>query len=259
MKYIRTTLTEIITMIQKNIEDNKITLDSFWEQHIIESNHYFIQDDSEIVGYFSIHNSHTLTSFYLKESRLQYGKNVFEKIKRFEQVTNAMVATGDEIFLSHCLDNYARLEKQAFLSIYRKETPDEFQRIPLKFKRITTHDELKLLKQAEDFFEGEPIDKLFDKGFHYRIYVVYDQCELIGFGIVETGRILSETASIGMYVVEEKRQKGYGRNILRQINEIMTKEGYNCKSGCWYYNHNSLKSMESAGAYSKTRLLKFYF
>jgi len=246
-------------MIQKNIEDNKITIDSFWEQHIIESNHYIIKDDSEIVGYLSIHKRHTLTSFYLKESHIQHGKNVFEKIKRFEQVTNAMVATGDEFFLSHCLDNYARLEKQAFFSIYRKEEPDEFQRIPLKFKRITTHEELKLLKLAGDFFEGEPIDKLFDEGFHYRIYAAYDQHEFIGFGIVETGRVLSEIASIGMYVVEEKRQQGYGRNILRQLNESMMKEGYNCRSGCWYYNHNSLKSMESAGAYSKTRLLRFYF
>lgn len=259
MKFKKTKLNEIIPMIQKNIKDNKLTVDSFWEQHIIESNHYLIKDDSEIVGYFTIYKSNTLTSFYLKESHIQYGRNVFEKVKRFEEVTNAMVATGDEIFLSHCLDNYGRLEKQAFFSIYRKEAPDEFNRIPLEFKRIKTHEELELLKLAGDFFDDEPIDKIFDEDFHYRIYTVYDQNKLIGFGVVETGRILSEVASIGMYVIEEKRQKGYGKNILRQLNELMIEEGYNCRSGCWYYNHNSLKTMESAGAYSKTRLLRFYF
>jgi uncharacterized membrane-anchored protein YitT (DUF2179 family) len=37
------------------------------------------------------------------------------------------------------------------------------------------------------------------------------------------------------------------------------RKGYTAVSGCWYYNHNSKKTMESAGGYSKTRLLKFYF
>jgi len=52
MKYIQATFKEIIPMIQKNIEDNKITFDSFWEQHVIGSNHYIIKDNSEIVGFF---------------------------------------------------------------------------------------------------------------------------------------------------------------------------------------------------------------
>jgi predicted acetyltransferase len=82
---------------------------------------------------------------------------------------------------------------------------------------------------------------------------------LVGFGVVETGRVLPGIASIGMYVMEDKRRMGYAKNILRQLCERMTAEGYSCRSGCWYYNHNSLKSMESAGAYSKTRLLRFYF
>src|SRR6056297_885305 len=259
MKFKKVKLNEIIPMIQKNIQNNKITVDSFWEQHIIESNHYDIKENGKSVGYFSIYNNHTITSFYLEDSHIHKGKKIFDKIKRFEQVTNAMVATGEEVFLSHCFDNYDRLEKQAFFSIYLKEVPDGFNKIPLGFRRIKHHDDLKLLKLAGDFFKDEPIDKLFEEGFHYRIYSVYDQNELVGFGIVETGRVLSEIASIGMYVMEEKRQKNYGKNILRQLNELMIKEGFNCRSGCWYYNHNPLKTMESAGAYSKTRLVRFYF
>ena len=259
MKFVQTTFEALRPMIQKNVEENRVTVDSFWEQHIIESNHYAIQDGAETVGYFCIHNAKTITGFYLKESHVQHGKALFEQIKRYEQVTNAMVATGDEIFLSHCVDTYARVEKQAFFSIYRDEVPSGFQRIPLEFRRVACVADLELLKLAGDFFAEEPLDKIFDEGFHYRIYTVYDQEVLVGFGVVETGRVLPGIASIGMYVMEDKRRMGYAKNILRQLCEMMTAEGYSCRSGCWYYNHNSLKSMESAGAYSKTRLLRFYF
>jgi hypothetical protein len=63
-------------------------------------------------------------------------KLLFGRLSGMRQVTNAMVATGDEIFLSHCVDTYARLEKQAFFSIYRDEAPSGFQRIPLEFRRV---------------------------------------------------------------------------------------------------------------------------
>ena len=259
MKFVKTTFEVLQPMIAENIMENRVTVDSFWEQHVVDSNHYAIQDEAETVGYFCIHNAKTITGFYLKESHLQNGKALFEQIKRYEQVTNAMVATGDEIFMSHCLDSFARLEKQANFAIYRDAAPSGFKRIPLVFKRIASAADLELLKLAGDFFAEEPLDRLFNEGFHYRIYAVYDQEVLVGFGVVETGRVLPGIASIGMYVMEEKRLMGYGKNILRQLCERMTEEGYNCRSGCWYYNHNSLKSMEAAGAYSKTRLLRFYF
>lgn len=54
MKFVKTTLNEIKPLIHENLEKNKVTVDSFWEQHVIESNHYAITDEQESVGYFSI-------------------------------------------------------------------------------------------------------------------------------------------------------------------------------------------------------------
>jgi len=62
-----------------------------------------------------------------------------------------------------------------------------------------------------------------------------------------------------MIVREEYRQKGYGANILNGLKNIVKADGKIPVSGCWYYNHNSRKTIESAGAFSKTRLLRFYF
>ena len=259
MKIKQTTYDTIEPKVRENIQANKVTVDSFWEDHILKSNHYGIYEQEELVGYFSIFEKNTITSFYLTESHAQYGRKLFDQIKHFEEVTNAMVPTGDEYFLSHCADSFSRMEKQAYFSIYRKDLPAGFQRKALELIRIEDKADLELLKKAEDFFDNDPVDIVFELSSHYRIYKVLDQGKLVGFGIVETGRVDPSIASIGMYVMAEKRQQGYATNILRHLQETMSAEGYDVRSGCWYYNHNSLKSIESAGGYSKTRLLRFYF
>ena len=94
---------------------------------------------------------------------------------------------------------------------------------------------------------------------YFKIYIAEYEGEVIGFGMIEYGRIIKDIASNGMYVCEEHRCMGFAANILRQLKQIVEDNGCRAFSGCWYYNHNSKKSMESAGAYSKTRLLRFYF
>ncbi len=255
----QTTYERIEAMIENYILDKKITVDSFWEKHLLESNHYAVMDKEQVVGYFSIFKKQTITSFFLNDEYVQYGKSIFESIKRYEQVTNAMVATGDEFFISHCVDNFARLEKQAYFSIYKKNTTDASLRINLELVRLRTKEDLEMLSLAGDFFSEDPIEDIIKKTAYYRIYKVLDNGQLVGFGIVETGRVIKSIASIGMYVMENKRQQGYATSILKHLQELVETEGFECRSGCWYYNHNSLKSMESAGAYSKTRLLRFFF
>lgn len=92
-----------------------------------------------------------------------------------------------------------------------------------------------------------------------KIYIVEIDNTLVGFGVVQYGRVLEDTASIGMYVCEEYRCQGIAANILQSLKHIVWKNNCRAFSGCCYYNHNSKKSMESAGAYSKTRLIRFYF
>lgn len=259
MRIETTTYDKIEEMIENYVLSNKITVDSYWEKHLLESNHYAVIDKGKIIGYFSIFKKHTLTSFYLNDEYVQYGQSIFEEIKHYEQVSNAMVSTGDEFFISHCVDNFARLEKQAYFSIYRKKTSEDFQRKNIELVRLRTNEDMELVNLATDFFAEDPIEDALKEAAYYRIYKALDNDQIIGFGIVETGRVVKSIASIGMYVMEGKRQQGYAKNILKHLQELVESEGFECRSGCWYYNHNSLKSMESAGAYSKTRLLRFFF
>jgi GNAT superfamily N-acetyltransferase len=259
MRILKTTLDKIQDMMVKNITENRITVDSFWEDHTMEGNHYSIQDGDSSIGYFIVHGGDTITSFYLEEEYAHYGQELFEQIKKYEKVTNALVPTGDEFFLAHCVDSFQRMEKQAYFSLYKEEEPSDFIRKDITFERVLSREDISIVKLAGDFFREDEGEWILKNRDYYRVYKVLEYGELVGFGVVETGRVQENIASIGMFVMEEKRQLGYAKNILRQLKELVEKEGYEARSGCWYYNHNSLKSMKSAGAYPKSRLLRFYF
>lgn len=240
-------------------ENNNITVDSYWEDHVLGSNHYKIAWADETVGFFSIYGKTKITLFHMEDKYANYGQEVFAKIKQYEQVTHAFLPTGDEFFLSHCIDNFARFEKQAYFSIYTDKPLKESYQHDLEFVEVKTDEDIKLLELAGDFFSEEMLKMTAEKAEHYITYLVKDNDELIGFGVIEYGRVKPSIGSAGMFVMEEKRRRGYAACILKGLQKIIEDKGLKAHSGCWYYNHNSKKSMESAGAFSKTRLINFYF
>ncbi len=259
MKFRKCSFSSIENEVETYYESNKITVDSYWEDHVLKSNHYQIIMDDQVVGFFAINDSTMLTLFHMTDDYAQFGHLAFEKVKRYEQVTNAFIPTGDEFFLSHAFDNYTKIEKQAYFSIYRDDELSLERRKNLVFSRILTQEDIKLFALTKDFFEADAAEKILSGTQYFRVYKVEENEELVGFGVVEYGRVVKSIASTGMYVMEEKREKGYAANILKGLQNMVVSEGFSCRSGCWYYNHNSLKSMYSAGAFSKTRLLRFYF
>lgn len=251
--------TDIEEVVTQYYESNKITVDSYWEDHVMKSQCYQIFDQNKLIGFFAICEETLLTLFHVFESHARFGQEIFEKVKRYEQVTSAYVPTGDEFFLSHAIDNYARIEKQAYFTTYTETGLAEGKEKQLDLVPILTKEDTALLALTTDFFEEDSAERIIQGVPHFHVYKVEEKGELVGFGVVEDGRVVKSMSSVGMYVMPEKRQQGYAANILKALQKLVESQGYTARSGCWYYNHNSKKSMESAGAYSKTRLLKFYF
>lgn len=251
---------EIHPLVSEYLREFKVTVDSFWEDHVIESNHYKMMLGSEIIGYFSIHGSSTIMLFNVFPLYANLSQELFVRVKKYEQVTNAMVATGDEFLLSHCFDNFTRIEKQAYFSIYTdKEIPkDKVKPVTLRLADVNNEIDIEVFKLSGDFLHGE-IENIRSGLDVLKIYIAELNGEIVGFGVIQYGRVLSDIASIGMFVCEEFRQQGIAAGILQGLKHISQENGCRVFSGCWYYNHNSKKSMESAGAYSKTRLIRFYF
>jgi len=258
IKFLHCEWTEIQSYVVDYLMANNITIDSFWEGQVLDCNHYIIKMQDHIIGYFSIHESHTIWLYHVLPEYSKLSQELFEKIKKYEQVTSAMVTTGDEFFLSHCLDNFMKIEKQAYFSIYTdKEFPLERKK-ELQLKLADVEKDIDTLKLSGDFL-NDLISEIQAGADHIELYIVEEKDNVVGFGVIDYGRIISDSSSTGMYVCESYRMQGYGANILHEMHLISQSKGYRAHSGCWYYNHNSKKTMESAGAYIKTRLIKFHF
>ncbi|MDF2556311.1 MAG: GCN5-related N-acetyltransferase [Bacillales bacterium] len=236
--------------------ENNVLIESYFEDHLLGSKHYQILSEGKIIGCFAIHKETMIVMFNVIEEFRNQSQVIFAEVKKMEQVTCAMVPTGDEFFLSHCIDNFARLEKQAYFAIYTDKIMDK-PFIQMQFSLADVQKDRDILKLSKDFLDSE-IVKIENGNENESIYIVKLDEEVVGFGVIEYSSFLNY-ASIGMYVCEEFRGRGIARSILHQLKLIVQDKGSIAVSGCWYYNHNSKKSMESAGAYSKTRLLKFHF
>lgn len=249
---------ELHQIVRDYIKKNNITIDSFWEDHVLECNHYKMTCGDEVVGYFSIHKGSTIILFHVFEQYANQSQELFARVKKYEYVTNAMVVTGDEFFLSHCFDNFARIEKQAYFSIYTEKEINKENQKQLSLRVADIDNDEEILKLSGDFLNGE-IENIRNGFSNLEIYIIEHENKIVGFGVVQYGKVVEDIASIGMYVCEEYRCQGFAANILQNLKHLVENKGYRAFSGCWYYNHNSKKSMESAGAYSKTRLIRFYF
>jgi GNAT superfamily N-acetyltransferase len=247
---------DIKEKVQKYYIENRIIVDSFWEDHVLESNHYKIVSEGITVGFFAIHHKQLLTLFNLDIEYVHYAQKLFQKVKHYEEVFEAFIPTGDELFLSLALDNFTKLEKQAYFSL---DSQREIDSSKIKQGFILTLAEMKdidLIKQYSDNFFGEGLEQHIIVS---QIYIARLLNEVVGFGIIEYGRVVPSFASIGMFVRPEYRCQGMATNILLSLKDVVYTKGLNPISRCWYYNHNSKKSAQSAGLCSKTRLLRIHF
>lgn len=240
------------------LRENQIVVESYWEDHVLECRHYIMTCGGVAAGFFAIHGGCALWLFHVLAPFAGRAQELFARVKKYEMVTEAMVATGDEFFLSHCLDSYARLEKQAYFSVYTDQQLPPRERLALELMLADIDRDEEILALSGDFLREE-VQQIRGGLDVLKLYIVRLKGEVVGFGVVQYGRIIADVASIGMFVRPEHRHRGIAANILQCLKHLTEQNGYRAFSGCWYYNHNSKKSMEAAGAYSKSRLIRFYF
>lgn len=227
-------------------------IDSFLEAKILSSEYFLIMLGEKEVGFLAIRNQEQLTMFFIIKEYRRYSQEIFFHVKRMQQVQLALVPTCDQFFLSHALDEYQRQEKQAY---FFQDSGIALERdLNLQVRLARPEDYQEIISKSNGFF-----DKLEARIEKNEIYIATKDQITVGFGIIENGILLSQYASIGMYTVAEHRRQGIGRNILLWLKERVYAEQRRPIAGCWYYNHFSKKTLESAGMYTDTRLIKVYF
>lgn len=228
--------------------------DDFYEAHILNSAIYSIWIHGVHSGYFGIHEETLLTQFYITKEAFKHAQKIFKDILVQFKVKSAFVPTCDEMFLSMCLDQHRKVNLQAyFFELSGKSVrPPEY---PRELLRLATVDNLEDIVNLTGDFLDQPAEMI-RKG---QIYTLRDQGDLLGIGMIVDNVIMKNCKGTGMFTNENYRQKGVGRSIILHLRDICLENGITPIPGCWYYNHNSKRTLESAGYISKTRLLHIEF
>lgn len=251
IKFIICDFIEIYGKIKSYYCEKDILVDSFWEERVLNSNYYNIVFQEKIIGYCGIYHKSLITLFHLQKEYSYLSEEVFMKVRKLEEVSEVFVPTGDEILLSLSLDNFSSLEKQAY---FTRDLDIQKTSSDINLRLAVPSDNEIIEKYSEDFFDD--IDKCLSKE---SIYIAEKENDLVGFGVIEKGVIRDDLCSIGMFVRKEFRRAGIGTNILIELKGIVKSKGKKAVSGCWYYNHNSLKTQFKSGNSCSSRLLRVKF
>src|SRR5215204_5151119 len=128
-------------------------IDSFLEDHILASNHYRIVVAGEPAGFASIHEERLITQFALAEPYRRCGQELFRELRHMEQVRSAFVATCDEFFLAHALDEYRQPAKQAYVFATPPGVSEAGATDRYSMRPVVIDDTDFMRQEAGDFFE----------------------------------------------------------------------------------------------------------
>lgn len=226
------------------------TIDSYLEEHILASTHYRIVVADELAGFASIHGEKLITQFALAAPYRRHGQGLFGRLRRLEAVQSAFVPTCDEFFVAHALDDYRQLAKQAyFFAVAPDNRPAARESHTL---RPAEPGDIALIeRESSDFFA--PIERsIADRA----LFVTLRHGEPVGFGVLVESALYAAVGSIGMYTIARFRRGGVGATTIALLIAECERRGLRAVAGCWYYNHRSKQTLERAGLYAPTRLLK---
>jgi len=229
-------------------------IDSFLEEHILASSHYRIVVAGETAGFASIHEERLITQFALAEPYRRCGQALFRELRQMEQVRSAFVPTCDEFFLAHALDDYRQLAKQAYFFATPAGVGEAVAANRYPMRPATLQDAEFVRQESGDFFE-----KLERHIEARELFVTLRGEDPVGFGVLVKSTLYEDVASIGMYTIERFRQAGVGTATIAMLIEECRQRSLRPVAGCWYYNHRSRRTLQRAGMYSATRLLKIEY
>ncbi len=204
-----------------------------------------------MIGWTAVHEESLITQFGLFSPYRHLGQRAFAQVRKLEQVQAAMVPTSDEFYLSHALDDYRLLEKQGYFFQHDLQAARYQPRGGQAHRPATLDDIAAIGRLTGTFFDD--LERRVREG---QLTVATRGDDPVGFGIIEVSTLTEGVASVGMFTVEAYRHQGVGAGIIAHLVDTCCVRGLRPVAGCWYYNHNSKKTLERAGMVSQTRLLR---
>lgn len=247
IKFTPVDLSEIKPELLKNIESYHHPIDSYYEDHVIESRHYRIVIETTTSGYISIFDNKMLTQFHLDKFNCLAGE-VFMELLSNKRIAEMYVSTSDSQLLVLALDNQKGIDVQDY--VFQVDVPNVC--IPeFTIKTAESIDKELILMNHDGFFQN-----IEDNLARKELYICRNEDIPVSFGIIEKSKLNENYASIGMFVVKSERGRGYGSMTIIRLIEMCQKNRVIPVAGCFSKNEYSKKALLKAGMYSNMRLLK---
>ncbi|KAB3531542.1 GNAT family N-acetyltransferase [Alkaliphilus serpentinus] len=223
-------------------------MDSYIEDHLEGAKVYTVLRDEEPIGFAATHKE-TLWFFYIRRDHVKVAQEAFEAFIKAKEIKGVYFQTSDTLLVSLTCDWEFEKFKGAYFFIdgKRVDKPNIKAENP-EFKLAKNQDIPLILEKTGKFF-----DKLEERVSNETIFMLMEDGELLGCGIIEYGRYFKDCCSIGMITCKDHRQKGVGQYILWNLKEFCYNKELKPIAGCWYYNPLSKKTLEAVGMISVAR------
>jgi hypothetical protein len=243
---------ELRSAVIRNLQSYPSPIDSYYEDHVMESKHYQIDCDEQPAGYASIHSDSLLTQFVLDDALKPHANEIFSFLLQQRSVREAYVSTSDGFFLSCSLDQLQSVLVQDWVF----HAPQELAQTDSGFSltKASIEDQELIRRTDEGFFQNLPEN--LQRG---EIFLGKMDDQLVSYGIIEKSKLLIDQASLGMFVIKECRGKHYGSNTIRALIGVCRSQRIIPVAGCFARNEFSRNALSRAGMFSDTRLLKIKF
>jgi len=229
-------------------------VDTYWENQILSAAVFSLRADGEEIGFCSyLEKERALTSFYISDPLFPCSQRVFSQTLSIFRPSLAYLVSGDEPFLSLCLDVGARLAAHGyfFRDSEHLTAPPEFPA-----ERILPAGERDLKDLLATHFYGDLQDP------ENPLFVLRDETgAFLGTGHIATWmqKLGKSWGAVGMYTAPEHRGKGVGRSIILALKARTLEMGLSPIAGCYVTNEASRRTLESCGFVMGARYIKAFF
>jgi len=240
---------EMQGIIENHIENLSYPMDSWLEDRLLEAAIHKIIYNSRCIGYVG-QIGETLHFFHICKEHFRDAPAILETFIKKNAIKRVFIMTQNSLLSALIAEwDYEKEKVACWFTDNGREENAHIQAIHAVFRTACLSDVEKIRKVCGDFFE-EPSGGFitFEERVEAEtIFVLENNEELLGCGIVEKGQFCKGVASIGMFVNPEHRRKGVAKTILLNLKKWVYNNNLKPVAGCWYYNTLSRKSLESAG------------
>ena len=236
------------SFIAKNLEAYGESIDSYYEDHIIESIHYQIDIDGLYAGYISIFENNMVTQFFLIDDYLNWASDVFAYIMNSISINSIYVSTCDKLLLITALEYSKRIEIQDYIFHVVKTISLNNH---FNIRKANNSDITGILNSHDGFFKN--LEQNVHNG---ELFIGIYENNIVSYGIIEKSKIFHELASLGMFVIKNERGKGFGSKTVVGLIHYCKDNKIQPIAGCFSKNKYSVNALKNAGMCSTNRLLK---